>query len=66
MITSIKEIDITFDFTTDTPNYWLGTGADPDNASPTLQRYQKLLWSKKLPNGETMDLVEGCGSNYLY
>ncbi len=66
MITSIKEIDINFDFTTDTRDYWLGIGADPDSASPTLQRYQKLLWSKKLPNGETMDLSEGCGSNYLY
>ncbi|MCI7485994.1 MAG: hypothetical protein MSB80_00680 [Alphaproteobacteria bacterium] len=66
MISSIKEIDITFDFTTDTPNYWLGIGVDPDNASPTLQRYQKLLWSKKLPNGEIMNLSEGCGSNYLY
>lgn len=66
MISSIKEIDITFDFTTDTPDYWLGIGIDPDSASPTLQRYQKLLWSKKLPNGEIMNLSEGCGSNYLY
>lgn len=66
MITSIKEIDITFDFTTDSPNYWSGIGVDPDNASPTLQRYQKLLWSRKLPNGEIMDLTEGCGYNYLH
>lgn len=55
MITSIKEIDITFDFTTDSPNYGLCAGVDPDNASPTLKRYQKLLWSKKLPNRESMD-----------
>ena len=47
MISTIKEIDVTFDFTTDTPNYWLNYEVDPDNASPTLQRYQKLLWSKK-------------------
>lgn len=66
MITSIKEIDITFDFTTDSPNYGLCAGVDPDNASPTLKRYQKLLWSKKLPNGESMVLNEGYGSNYLY
>ena len=66
MITSIKEIDINFDFTTDARGYWQGIGVDPDSASPTLQRYQKLLWSKKLPNGDFMDLKEGCGSNYLY
>jgi hypothetical protein len=66
MITSIKEIDTNFDFTTDTLNYWEGADVDPDNASPTLQRYQKLLWSKKLPNGENMVLSEGSGSHYLY
>ena len=68
-------IDITFDFTTDSPNYWDGFwerngglglgGSDPDISSPTLQRFHKELWSKQLPNGELMDLKIGCGSNYL-
>ena len=52
-------IDVTFDFTTDTPGFWdgywegndgLGYGkADPDNASPTLQKYHQMLWSRELP-----------------
>lgn len=67
-------IDITFDFTTDTPKYWDnfwndnvlgGGGADPDAVSKTLQIYHQLLWSKPLPNGEHMNLVSGKGSNYL-
>jgi len=68
-------IDINFDFTTDSPGYWdnyweknggLGYGgSDPDNASPTLQKYHKLLWSKPLPNGEVMELKTGSGPYYL-
>jgi hypothetical protein len=68
-------IDIKFDFTTDTYGYWdifwerkdgLGCGgSDPDSSSPTLQRYHKILWSRKLPNGEIMDLKIGSGLNYL-
>ncbi|MBE5940311.1 MAG: hypothetical protein E7266_07925 [Lachnospiraceae bacterium] len=68
-------IDINFDFTSDTPNYWsdfwkrnngLGAGAnDPDVCSKTLQNYHKLLWSKELPNGEVMKLSAGRGYNYL-
>ena len=68
-------IDINFDFTTDSPGYWEGFwdrndglgygGSDPDNASLTLQRYHKLLWSKALPNGEIMDLEMGSGPYYL-
>lgn len=67
-------IDITFDFTTDTPKYWDnfqndnvlgGGGADPDAVSKTLQNYHQLLWSKPLPNGEHMNLASGKGSNYL-
>ena len=59
-------IDVTFDFTMDSPGYWddfwsrnegLGVGTcDPDACSPTLQRYHKLLWSKTLPNGEFFEL----------
>lgn len=44
-------IDITFDFRADTP-----TGKDPDSFSPTLNKYHQILWSKELPNGETMML----------
>ena len=62
----ITDIDINFEFTTDTPNYWDGEGSDPDNASPTLQEYQRLLWSKVLPIGKFMDLKKGSGTNYLY
>lgn len=68
-------IDVSFSFTSDTPGYWdgywdgndgLGYGkADPDNASPTLHRYHQQLWSKKLPNGEVMDLKMGEGAYYL-
>lgn len=69
------KIDVHFDFTTDTPRYWdnfweqddvLGVrNNDPDVSSKTLQKYHQLLWSKRLPNGETMDLTIGYGSNYL-
>ena len=68
-------MDINFDFTTDTPRYWDGywdkdpllgcLNNDPDCASKTLQLYHKLLYSKKLPNGETLDLHIGRGANYL-
>ena len=68
-------LDVTFDFITDTPNYWEGFwdrndglgsgGADPDSSSPTLQKYHKELWSKQLPNGEFMDLKMGYGPYYL-
>lgn len=70
-----RDIDIQFDFTTDTPRYWenfwnnnngLGAGNnDPDTSSKTLQKYHQLLWSKKLPNGDNMELSIGSGSNYL-
>ena len=68
-------IDVDFDFTSDTVGFWddfwnrndgLGAGkTDPDIYSPTLQRYQKELWSRALPNGEFMDLKIGRGSEYL-
>lgn len=71
----MASIDVTFDFTTDTPGFWDGfwernnglgyCGNDPDSCSPTMRRYHRLLWSKKLPNGERMVLVEGCGREYL-
>ena len=68
-------IDVNFNFTSDTPKYWDnywgkdplfgGPTYDPDNASSTMRLYQKLLYSKPLPNGETMDLKIGSGSKYL-
>lgn len=48
---TLKDIDITFDFQTDTRE-----GKDPDSDSKTLRAYQQLLWSKPLPNGEIMEL----------
>ncbi len=69
------KIDITTDFTLDTPHFWddfwknnggLGSGGgDPDSLSKSLQLYHQTIWSRKLPNGETMALQCGTGSNYL-
>lgn len=60
-------IDISFDFTSDSPNYWegfwernggFGIGScDPDSSSLMLQKYHQLLWSKELPCGKTMALT---------
>ena len=70
-----KTIDVDFDFTSDSPGYWDGFwkrnnglgagGTDPDSASETLQEYHRILWSRKLPNGEWMKLKTGQGPNYL-
>ena len=68
-------IDITFDFTSDSPDFWKGFwdrneglgagGSDPDKSSPTLKFYHQLLWSRKLPNGELMKLEPGDQYTYL-
>ncbi len=68
-------IDVNFDFTTDAYGYWDGFwerneglgggGADPDTNSPTLQSYHSRLWSKRLPNGDSMKLQMGIGPKYL-
>ncbi len=68
-------IDTTFDFTTDTPGFWDGFwerkdglgffGRDPDSCSATLRNYHRVLWSRELPNGQMMELVEGYGNDYL-
>src|SRR5215213_5267212 len=55
------EIDITFDFRKDTP-----LGKDPDAFSPTLRRYHKLLWSKRLPSGAFLKLEDTRRNAYLY
>ncbi len=72
---NVLDIDVNFDFTTDTPNYWnnfwgnnngLGSGgSDPDSSSKVLRQYHKLLWSKPLPNGEFLDLKTDTVANYL-
>ena len=46
------KIDITFNVYTD------ANGGDPDSTSPTLRSYHKMLWSKKLPNGENFELTD--------
>ena len=48
-----KIIDINFDVESDTPK-----GKDPDQHSPTLRKFHKILWSKKLPNGDLFELDE--------
>lgn len=72
---NIKDIDVNFDFTTDTKGFWDGFwerndglgagGADPDTRSKTLRLYSQLLWSKPLPNGEVMELEDGRSKFYL-
>ena len=74
-INDLSEIDVSFDFTSDSAGYWsnfwnnnggLGAGnCDPDTSSKTLQKYHSLLWSKKLPCGDIMNLTAGTGSDYL-
>ena len=52
-------IDTTFDFRTD------ARGKDPDWASPTLRRYHRLLWSKRLPDGRMFELDDSTPGAYL-
>ena len=54
-------LNIEFKFYADTP-----PAKDPDSHSPTLRRYHKMLWSKELPNGHTLDLVDTHAKSYLY
>jgi hypothetical protein len=56
-----RNIDITFDFRSDTP-----PGKDPDTLSPTLRRYHKLLWSKPLPGGVVFELDDTTPQVYLH
>lgn len=55
------QIDITFDFRSDTP-----PGKDPDAFSPTLRSYHKQLWSKPLPSGEVFQLDDVTPKAYLH
>ena len=63
-----------FDFTSDTAHYWddfwkeddLGwSKMDPDSKSPTLRRYHQLLWSRRLPCGQSLQLTDGRSRYYL-
>ena len=53
-------IDINFNFYSDS------NGRDPDNTSPTLRKYHKILWSKPLPNGKLLELHNDKNGAYLY
>jgi hypothetical protein len=53
-------IDVTFDFRTD------ADGPDPDADSPTLRRYHRILWSKRLPSGASFDLSDSTPRVYLH
>jgi hypothetical protein len=55
------QIDINFDFYSDTP-----PNKDPDSYSPTLRSYHKLLWSKSLPSGAEFKLVDTTPYVYLH
>ena len=55
-----KKLDITYDFRKDT------TDPDVDKGSATLRKYHKLLWSKKLPNGNYFHLSDLVENVYLY
>ena len=61
----MNDIDVGFDFMTDTTRTRNGELKDPDFYSPTLKTYHRLLWSKPLPNGEVMDLKECKPPYYL-
>lgn len=60
-MTTGSNIDVTFDFRTDTPSR-----KDPDAFSPTLRKYHRLLWSKVLPSGALFDLGEETSGVYLH
>ena len=55
-----EPIDTTLDMRDD------ASGRDPDQHSPTLRRYHKLLWSKPLPGGALFDLDDRTPGSYLH
>lgn len=61
MVDVNEQIDVTFDFRSDTP-----PGGDPDKLSPTLRRYHKFLWSKPLPSGRLFVLDDTTPGAYLH
>ena len=54
------QIDNTFDFRTG-----IKPGQDPDKYSKELREYNKVLWSKPLPNGKTFKLSDEVSGCYL-
>ncbi len=52
-------VDIYFDVRVDS------NSKDPDYASKTLKSFHKILWSKKLPNGQFLELRDHGKSTYL-
>lgn len=60
-MTQREEIDVSFNFKSDTP-----AGKDPDIFSPTLRRYHQLLWSKPLPCERRFDLDDTTPKAYLH
>lgn len=52
-------IDTKFNFYSD------ARGGDPDSTSPTLRKYHKILWSKPLPNGDSVELLDNRSDVYL-
>ena len=53
-------IDITFNVYSDS------RGRDPDSHSPTLRRFHRELWSKRLPNGTMFELSADRSGPYLH
>ena len=58
-MSEIARIDIRFDVRSD------AGGRDPDQHSPTLRAYHRLLWRKRLPTGPTFHLEVASRPNYL-
>lgn len=71
----VQDIDVSFNFTSDSKDYWDGFwerndgmgagGSDPDSKSATLRQYHKVLWRRFLPNGEYFNLKDGRSKYYL-
>ena len=69
----MKGIDVSINMADVTPHYWDGywddamgrSSKDPDCECALLQDYHYKLWSKKLPNGDILNLKKGYGKNYL-
>ena len=60
MTDSKSVIDNSFDFRSD------AGGRDPDQHSPTLRMYHKVLWSKELPDGHFFELSTDEPGHYLF
>ena len=56
-----SDVDVTFDFRSDTP-----PNKDPDQHSPALRSYHRRLWSKPLPSGKVFDLRDTTPGCYLH